>query len=242
MSKRGEIEYLKKIGESGIKHAINKPFSDDMCARYFFELGAIFSLLPPLPAKLLDLGCGTGWTSVFFAKRGYDVTGTDIAPDMISNAIQLKENSRLVNLSFMTADYETMEFEEEFDAVLFFDSLHHAVDEKNALQSAYMALKENGICITVEPGSGHHNNLATRKVIEKYDTTEKDMDPAYIKTIGRLAGFRIINVYPPPDSLRRIFYQDFDKNLVKSDYEHFKKEMSGCVDNREFYGLVVLRK
>src|SRR5207244_11070644 len=86
MAKSGEIDYLKNLGAAGVWHAANKPFSDPGCGRYLAELGAILALLPPPPARLLDLGCGTGWTSVFFARAGYDVVGVDLAPDMIAHA------------------------------------------------------------------------------------------------------------------------------------------------------------
>src|SRR2546430_16388417 len=86
MAKSGEIKYLSNLGEAGVWHAANKPFSDPGCGRYLAELGAILALLPPPPARLLDLGCGTGWTSVFFARAGYEVVGLDLAPDMIEPA------------------------------------------------------------------------------------------------------------------------------------------------------------
>src|SRR5947207_10528269 len=72
MAKSGEIDYLKNLSPADVWHAVHKPFSDDNCAGYLFNMGAVFSLLPPRPARLLDLGCGTGWTSIFFARAGYD--------------------------------------------------------------------------------------------------------------------------------------------------------------------------
>ena len=83
MGKEGEIEYLKAIGEAGRVHALNKPFSDPNCWMYFLDIGGILSFLPEPPAKLLDLGAGSGWTSIFFAKRGYEVTSQDIAAQII---------------------------------------------------------------------------------------------------------------------------------------------------------------
>jgi tellurite methyltransferase len=38
----------------------------------------VSALLPP-GARVLDLGCREGRDSVFFAERGFDVTGVDIA-------------------------------------------------------------------------------------------------------------------------------------------------------------------
>src|SRR5579864_2184272 len=99
-------------------------------------MAAILALLPPPPARLLDLGCGTGWTSVFFARAGYEVVGLDISPDMIEQAEANRERARLDRLDFTVCDYEAMAFAGEFDAAVFYDALHHAVDEGAAVAGA----------------------------------------------------------------------------------------------------------
>ena len=48
----------------------------------------VSALLPP-GARVLDLGCGEGRDSVFFADRGFDVTGVDIARSGLSKAERL---------------------------------------------------------------------------------------------------------------------------------------------------------
>jgi SAM-dependent methyltransferase len=42
--------------------------------------------LPAAPARLADLGCGTGTLSVLLAQEGYDVHGVDLSPAMIQRA------------------------------------------------------------------------------------------------------------------------------------------------------------
>lgn len=48
----------------------------------------VSALLPP-GARVLDVGCGEGRDSVFFAERGFDVTGVDIAGSGLAKAERL---------------------------------------------------------------------------------------------------------------------------------------------------------
>ena len=102
MAKQDEALYLTRIGPDGYQHAKGKPWSDANCDRYLIQFGAILSLLPPPPARLLDMGCGTGWISIFFAKRGFDVCGVYISENMNRAA----KEAQASNLGFLAADYE----------------------------------------------------------------------------------------------------------------------------------------
>jgi SAM-dependent methyltransferase len=196
MPKHGEIRYLRSLGPVGLDHAVNKPFSDPDCGGLLMEVGNLMTLLPPPPGKLLDLGCGPGWTSCLFAQRGYDVTGQDIAADMIYHANLHKQRRQLSNLRFLVGDYEQLSFREEFDCAVFFDSLHHAVKEEDALSAVYRALKPGGVCVTSEPGIGHAKKTASVEHVRLYNVTERDMPPSRIIRAGKQAGFRRFEVYP----------------------------------------------
>ncbi|WP_143437789.1 bifunctional 2-polyprenyl-6-hydroxyphenol methylase/3-demethylubiquinol 3-O-methyltransferase UbiG [Hydrocoleum sp. CS-953] len=57
----------------------------------------------PKQGKLLELGCGAGNISIYFAQAGYDVTGVDIAPTAINWAIQNAAKAN-VNVNFIQGD------------------------------------------------------------------------------------------------------------------------------------------
>lgn len=210
--KQGEKEYYRKLGPDGIWHAINKPFSDIDCGKYLIHLGVIFKILPPPPARLLDLGCGTGWTTEFFAKRGYECVGVDISEDAIEYAKQYHSLEGKINYYVM--DYENLQFNNKFDIVIFYDSLHHAEDEFIALKSAYNALVPGGYVITLEPGIGHSITKTSRDAVKLYNVNEKDMPPAKIVSIAKKIGFRKFRMYNSPDVIFNLFYQE-KENLVK---------------------------
>jgi SAM-dependent methyltransferase len=204
MPRTGELTYFHQIGPEGRQHAVAKPFSDQNCGQFLMRVGELLRLLPPPPARLLECGCGTGWLAYLLAKHGYRVVATDVCPEAIQLA---RDNPTFQNgpaPDFRVADAEKLPFQGEFDAVLFFDALHHAVDELAAVESAYRALKPGGVCVLLEPGWGHH--LESLEVEAKFGVTEKDMPPFYLKRLGKKVGFRACQVYPTFDHLGKALF------------------------------------
>lgn len=208
MSKLAEQNYLALTGDAGVSHNLGKPFSDAGCATNLASMGAIMTLLPDPPARILDMGCGGGWTGVFLAKRGYDVVGQDISHDMIDLANRNAAHNGLEDrLSFACRDYEQTHAKAEFDVVLFFDCLHHADDERAALTAAYDALKPGGIVITHEPGEGHSIAPHSVEAMKLYGVSERDMPPHLIIRHGLDIGFKSSRIYPMQDELLEIFFR-----------------------------------
>ncbi len=245
MAKQAEIDYVKNMPDGGIQHALNKPFSDPHCANYLMEFGAVMALLPPAPGRLLDLGCGTGWTSCFLAKHGYQVTGQDIAPDMIHYANVNRDREQLENLNFIVSDYEEMTFTNEFDGAVFFDALHHAEDEVQAIQRVYQALKPGGICVASEPGVGHSRSPASIAAMQKYHVTERDMPPGKIIRAAKQAGFQTMRIYPHAHHLNLI-YRNTNNRLLKTllRLPGFSPLIIAGITSvyKQFNGIVVMRK
>ncbi|MDQ3074167.1 MAG: class I SAM-dependent methyltransferase [Pseudomonadota bacterium] len=208
MSKEAEQNYLALIGSAGKAHNLEKPFSDGLCGSNLASIGTIMTLLPEPPARILDMGCGAGWTSVFFAKRGYEVVGQEISQDMIDLANENKAQHHLdERLSFVCRDYEETSAAGDFDAVVFFDCLHHADDERAALASAHRALKPGGIVITHEPGEGHAISPGSIEAMEQFGVSERDMPPHLIIRHGEEIGFKASRIYPMQDEVLEILYR-----------------------------------
>ncbi|CAM8631898.1 MULTISPECIES: class I SAM-dependent methyltransferase [Sphingobium] len=208
MPKAGELAYLANLGDGGREHSLEKPFSDPSCGINLASIGFMMTLLPQPPARILDLGCGGGWTSTFFAKRGYDVIGQDIAPDMIEVARENCARHGLEQrLSFTCSDFEALDMDNQFDAAIFFDSLHHAEDELLAIRSAWRALKPGGVLITHEPGDGHATSPDSIAAMQVYGVTERDMPPRLIMQRGAEVGFKDFRVVPLPQYLHYLFYE-----------------------------------
>lgn len=191
-TKEGEINYLKNKGLPEELIA-RKPFSfHNKLYEYLIDVGQIFSLLPQPPAKVIDFGCGTGWTSEFYAQGGYQVTGLDISNDAIS--IAQKYRKRGGKIEFMTGDYESCSFNQEYDAAVFYDCLHHSLDETAALRCAYNAMKDGGRLILFEPGEGHGYMKQSIEASRNLGVTEKSMPPQKTMPILKEIGFNNIRM------------------------------------------------
>lgn len=243
MAEKGDLAYYRNLDREAMDYAIHKPWSDPQCGLYLMELGAILGLLPG-KGRLLDLGCGTGWTSHLFAKSGYAVTGTDFAAEAVEAAKRHYGSDPTLDLRFVQADYAGLGFADEFDCAVFFDSLHHADDEEKALASACKALKPGGILVTSEPGVGHARR--SRATVEQFGVIEKDMPPFRIIKAGRRAGFTGFAVYP-----HATFHHVFAYRAPKGNLLGRALRVPGVrsllailnqVAYRHLSGIVVLRK
>jgi SAM-dependent methyltransferase len=81
----------------------------------------------PKKAKILDIGCGTGYPiASFLTEQGYHVTGIDSSKIMIDFAMDLK----LPNATFHHVDFFDFEPSNTFDAIIAWDSLWHLPYER----------------------------------------------------------------------------------------------------------------
>lgn len=65
------------------------------------------------PHSVLDAGCGTGRVAIELARRGLDVIGTDLDPDMIGVA-----RAKAPELSWVVADLSELDLPTRFDVVV----------------------------------------------------------------------------------------------------------------------------
>ena len=125
------------------------------------EMRYIVSKLGDLKGKsLLDVGCGLGEASVYFALKGASVTSSDLSSEMLNNTKNLA-NYHDVEVKTHLASSDNVELEpNSFDIVYAGNLMHHVDIQETAIQLKRL-LKPNGVLVTWDP-------LAYNPVINVY--------------------------------------------------------------------------
>jgi ubiquinone/menaquinone biosynthesis C-methylase UbiE len=163
------------------------------------------SLALPAGSRILDVGCGSGWLSEWFARFGYDVTGVDISPDLIEMSRKrindlaygaVHETGLRCRFEVLNIGLESLD--EQFDAVICYDSLHHFVDEHAAMRNLARMTKLGGTLFILEGDKPSDDSAAAselRRVMEKTATLESPFDPAYLRKLVVDNGFAVVGDY-----------------------------------------------
>jgi 2-polyprenyl-3-methyl-5-hydroxy-6-metoxy-1,4-benzoquinol methylase len=103
----------------------------------------------PLPAKVLDFGCGPGNISMSLARLGYDVLGLDGAEGMISVSRRRSSELNVPALRFERIDAEHFDPScGPFDAVVCSSVLEYIPDDLELLNKLILSLRPGG-CLSV---------------------------------------------------------------------------------------------
>ena len=110
--------------------------------------------LPDRPLKILDVGCGAGFFSILLAKKGHEVTGIDLTPDMIVHSRELAQEEG-VNCTFEVMDAENPDFgDETFDVIVSRNLTWTLPDAAKAYKEWLRVLKKGGILLNVDANYG----------------------------------------------------------------------------------------
>lgn len=99
---------------------------------------------------ILELGCGSGEASVYFAKKGAHCTATDISGGMLEVVKRLAKRHNVQVATKKSASFPLDFPDDHFDFVYAANVLHH-VDLEPSLKEAHRVLKPGGQLISWDP-------------------------------------------------------------------------------------------
>lgn len=184
-----------------------KPFDREPGNPYFLTAmptlcGALQVMNLHLGATILEVGSGPGWLTEMLVALGYKVVALDPAAAMHTLSRRRLELAakhwRLplpLPVTYLAEPLEECSLpDESADAVLFYESLHHIVDEKKGLAQAYRILKPGGIFTVVGEGAWAPGWAGLEAAIEQemaeYGTLENPFTHEYLDHLLAATGFR----------------------------------------------------
>lgn len=137
-------------------------------------LPAVFELTGPASPgmRVLDIGCGNGYTAGQFLQKGCEVVGVDLGVKGLDIARQTYPQARF---ALMGADSKILEKLEEapFDVVVSTEVIEHLYAPRQLISGAYAALRPGGRFICTTPYHGYLKNL----VLALVNRWDRHLDP-----------------------------------------------------------------
>jgi SAM-dependent methyltransferase len=192
---------LRGTGETGLSLAYNRAcytLRREVLDRALADAG-----FEPRGRRVLDVGCGTGFWTEYYLRRGAEVTGIDIAPTAIARL-----GERFPQARFVLADVGEAPIEGRYDVVNAFDVLYHITDDARwtaALTHLARAVADGGLLLVTdtfaESGAlAEHNRMrpltAYTRVLEAEGLTRIGLRATHVLLNRELHAFRFLNRAP----------------------------------------------
>jgi SAM-dependent methyltransferase len=168
---------------------------------------AIEFMRVPAEARVLDVGCGSGWASRLLAGsaiRG-SVTGIDISDEMIDLA---RDSSRSFgNVEFRVASAEALPFADgEFTHAFSMESLYYYANIPLALKEIHRVLQPGGLFVTVL--DLYKENKPSHQWVDQLKVPVQLLSVSDYRSLFTAAGFtnirdqRLFDPTPVPENYR----------------------------------------
>jgi 2-polyprenyl-3-methyl-5-hydroxy-6-metoxy-1,4-benzoquinol methylase len=174
-----------------IAREASKPFGWNPA--HFVEWATVAAMIEAVGlkagARVLDVGSGSGWTSLFLAEAGFEVTGYDLVPANAKLGRRRAERWGLRSAGFEVADMEHLPAGDLVDAVLLLDALHHSARQAEVLQSVAGRLLPGGWLLLGEPSWLHRVSPDARATTRELGWLERGLTLRSLRRDLVAAGF-----------------------------------------------------
>jgi len=177
-----------------------------MHLRFLEEIGQYF----PVSGNILDIGCGFGLFSLYYAKKfpQLAISGIDINPKRITIAQRASHKLHLHNVNYSVGDVTSFSCDKSLDCVYMLDIIHHIprFAVKPLLEAIYNRLRKGARLIIkdveTQPAWKLWFTYALDKLMDR-KTKVNYWDQLELKTLLTDVGFRVyshsmLDVLPYP--------------------------------------------
>lgn len=131
-------------------HTIDVPYMNE--SPTIPEMRYIIRALGDIRGKrIIDLGCGLGETSVYFALKGARVTAVDLSPEMLKVVDRLSKRYHVrVRKTLASVEHLSLKKNEKFD-VVYAGNLFHHVNIPRTMQSILPHMHKDSVLVCWDP-------------------------------------------------------------------------------------------
>ena len=183
---------------------------------------AIELMRVPADARVLDVGCGSGWATRLLAESAVNgrVTGIDISDEMIAMA---RETSRSFGkVEFQVASAENLPFANgEFTHAFSMESLYYYANIPAALKEIHRVLQPGGLFVTVI--DLYEENKPSHQGVDQLKVPVQLLSVREYRSLFSAAGFtnirdqRLFDPTPIPEGYSGGSFQS------REEYEEYKR-------------------
>ena len=194
---------------------------------------------------VLDIACGPGIVSCFFARYAAQVTGLDIVPAMLEQARQLQAERQLNNVAWALGESTALPFaENSFDRVVTRFSFHHYMEPRVAIAEMKRVCKPGGLVLVADvaprPDAQH---IFNEWEILRDPSHTRALTELEIEALGEKAGLQFLrkakfhmqmnledllgSSFPKPgdaDKIRALFEEDIQKKTDTLGVSAFRED------------------
>lgn len=142
---------------------------------------------------VLDVACGPGIVSCFFARRAAHVTGVDLVPAMLERARRLAAEQKVENVTWKLGSCTDLPFEAaSFDCVVTRFSFHHFLHPLEALREMRRVARPGGVILVcdVAPAAEAQESLNRWEVLRDPSHT-RALTEQQFEALGKSAGLEL---------------------------------------------------
>ena len=222
--KQGAVTYLRELvvdgGEQAEHFHLTKPFLGGpdfgpFWVDVFHFLDVIHAVDLPPRSRILDVGCGPGWSIQWLGKLGHQIIGLDISAELLAIAERRMQTDQYppfvgepfaYDLRIHDIEAEPLRLDQPVDLALFESTLHHFFNPVAALRNTAADLADDGVLAVIEasaPPVGSIWHTQNVELMTRYHTIERPFTRDQLHEMLELAGFGFVEFYRPVNGLFR---------------------------------------
>lgn len=222
--KSGAVSYLRELvadgGADTERFHLTKPFVggpdfNPFFVDAFYFLDVLKAIGLPARSRILDVGCGPGWTVHWLAKLGHQVVGLDISAELLDVARRRMQSDPFppfvgepmaYDLRIHDIEAEPVALDHPVDLALLESTLHHFFDPVAALRNVAADLADDGVVAVIEasaPPIGSSWHAENVELMRRYHTIERPYTRDQLHEMLGLAGLTHVEFFRPINGLFR---------------------------------------